>query len=54
MFTDSHTHLYLKDFDSDLETVIQSAFKRLIDFYYQILIIKVFPNYCQFVKIIKV
>ena len=31
MFTDSHTHLYLKDFDSDLETVIQSALDQKIN-----------------------
>ncbi|MBE37472.1 MAG: hydrolase TatD [Flavobacteriales bacterium] len=31
MFTDSHTHLYLKEFDNDLEIVISDALKKKVN-----------------------
>ena len=31
MLTDSHTHLYLKEFNDDLDTVIKNAQKKFIN-----------------------
>ena len=31
MLTDSHIHLYLKDFDADLDTIIQQALDKKIN-----------------------